>query len=496
MPFFKKLLIANRGEIAVRITRTCRELNIPTVAFYEAVDSSSLHLREADECVLLDSPRGFMDAAAIWEIAQNKQVDAIHPGYGFLAESPEFSRACQEAGITCIGPTASVLDMARDKIGTLSKVRAAGFKTVENSASCYSEEGDVLKCDALQLGFPLIIKSCLGGRGRGERLVRSPGELDRAFKVAQAESLAVYGAPQVFFEKAIVPAHQVGVQILADGAGYLHLGEREGSLFLGGHIVLEESPAPCLDDRQRTCLWETALAIARLLQLRGVVTIEFLVDEQGVFYFTEVKPRIPIEHPLTEFRTRLDLVHEQMRLAAGEPLNMKQEEVHLQGWAMLCRINAHDPQQNFLPSPGRVRQVRFPNGPETRVDTFIYSGAVVPDKYDALVAKLSVWGLDRPRCLDRLTRALDECQFNGIVTNTPWLKQLVRETSVREGTYSTDNDTDESKTRVLDTPQVRRDLAAAAALLYLKANELSRATTPERLARNWHRSSRRLPENV
>ncbi len=489
---FRKILIANRGEIAVRIERTCRELNLPTVALYEAADETSLHIRLADECVLLNSPRGFNDQDAILQIARDKGADAIHPGYGFLAENVEFIQRCQDAGITFIGPPMDVVQHALAKVDTLSLLGDAGIRTVESSNACLSETDlPALRIEAERLGYPVIIKSCRGGRGRGERAVVVPEALDEAVRRAQAEAQAVYGDRHVFLEKAISSAHQIGVQVLADQFGNMvHLGEREGSMLQGNQKILEESPAPCLNETQRAKLCETALHIARLLHARGVVTIEFLVDAQGEFYFTEMKPRIVTDHPLTEMRTRVDLVREQIRLAAGEALNLTQKEVRLDGCAMSCRITAQDPQQHFLPSPGRVR-VRFPNGPETRIDTYVYSGCIVPAAYDPLIAKLSVWAPTRAACHGRLERALHGLSFSGVATNALWLEQLVQHPDFVNGTYSTatmahlQSEADET---------TLRDFAIAATLFYLRAQTQSHPTMPSRLTSQWHRAARELPE--
>ncbi len=489
---FQKILIANRGEIAVRIARTCREMNIPSAAVYELPDQTSLHIRVADECALLESPRGFQDQAALLQIARAVGADAIHPGYGFLAENTEFIRRCQQEGITFIGPPVAVVEQALAKIDTLSLVRNAGINTVICSSACMSEtDAASLRDQAARLGYPVIVKSCRGGRGRGERVVHSPEHLPEAIHRAQAESQTVYGDTRIFLEKAISPAHQVGVQILADAFGnVVHLGECEGSLLHGNQKVLEESPAPCCTDAQRARLWQTALEIARLLKLRGVLTVEFLADAAGEFYFTEVKPRIQIEHPLTEMRARMDLVRAQIQLAAGMSLDIQQRDVVLQGHAMACRINAQDPQQNFIPSPGRVR-VRFPNGPETRTDTYVYSGCVVPAAYDPLIAKLNVWGPDRAQCLARLRRALHEISLQAISTTAPWLEQLASSPEFASGIYSTATST---RPRPVTDPQELQDLAIAAALLYARANEMVEPITPARFAGNWHRAARELPQ--
>lgn len=489
---FKKILIANRGEIAVRIARTCRELNIPTVALYETADETSLHIRLADECVLLNSPRGFNDQELILQIARDKGADAIHPGYGFLAENAEFIQRCHDAGIAFIGPPQAVVEQALAKIETLGTVRDAGIHTVEASRACMGDHDvPLLRAEAERLGYPVIVKSCRGGRGRGERVVYTADALDEAVRRAQAEAQAVYGDTHVFIEKALAPAHQIGVQIIADNFGNVaHLGEREGSMLQGNLKVLEESPAPCLNDAQRAALWNTALTIARLLRVRGVITIEFLVDARGEFYFTEIKPRIVTDHPLTEMRTRLDLVREQIRLAAGEALGYTQNDVRLDGHAMACRITAQDPQQHFMPSPGRVR-VRFPNGPETRIDTYVYSGCRVPGTYDPLIAKLTVWANSRAACHARLMRALHGMSFSGIATNASWLEQFAQHPDFIHGVYST-----ETTAHVQSEPHALtlRDFAIAAALFYARTAETAQPFTPPRLTSQWHRAARELPE--
>lgn len=490
---FKKILITNRGEIAVRIARTCRELGIPTVAVYEALDQTCLHIRLADECVLLNSPRGLNDQDAILEIARAKGADAIHPGYSFLAENAEFVERCNEAGIAFIGPPPAVIRQASAKIDTLQRVRAAGFPTVECSTACATENDlESLHAEAARLGYPVVVKSCRGGRGRGERIVRAAEDLEHAVRRAQAEAQAVYGERHVFLEKAISPAHQIGAQIVADDFdSMIHLGEREGSLLHGNQKVLEESPAPCLNDSQREKLYATALAIARLLRVRGVVTIEFLVDARGEFYFTELKPRLVTDHPLTELRARIDLVREQIRLRAGAALGMTQNDVSLQGYAMSCRLYAQDPQQNFMPSPGRAR-VRFPNGPETRVDTYLYSGALVPNAYDPLFAKLSVWAATRDECRARLQRALQNLSITGIATNALWLEQLTRHADFARGAYSTET-TMGAQTK--PDAATLRDFAIAAALLYVRAAQAAQPTAAPQSESQWHRAARALPTN-
>ena len=398
---FKRILIANRGEIAVRIIRTCREMGTETVALYDDSDIDSLHVRLADFCVRLPSPEAFLDETAVLQIAQSHHVDAVHPGYGFLAERPSFVRACAEAGITFIGPPAEVIETIRAKVDVLKAVRQAGFPTVSNSPTCLDvEDLTVIIADAEKLGYPLVIKSCHGGRGRGERLVHKPEQLESAVQRASAESRAVFGNGQIYLEHALLPAHQIGVQLLGDRHGNLiHLGEREGSIIVGNQKIIEEAPSPILTETQRRAILQTALAIGKLFNYQNVGTVEFLLDGKGQFYFSEIKARIQVEHSLTEKVTGIDLVRQQMLLASGEPLAWAQEDVPFSGWAMMCRLNAQDPWQNFLPSPGRLTEVRLPSGPQVRIDSYVYSGCRVPSNYAPLVAKLTTWGMSREVCL-------------------------------------------------------------------------------------------------
>jgi len=331
---FKKVLIANRGEIAVRIIRACREMGIATVALYQPPELGSLHVRLAEESVLLDAPRGFLDQEAILGIAKKKNVDAIYPGYGFLAERVDFVRSCQAAGFTFIGPPSEVIEAVGDKIHALSQAQANGFPTPMYSECVFGDQDmEPLRAAAGRIGYPLVVKSCRGGRGRGERLVWSEDRLEKAVQWAQTESQVIYGERWVYLEKAILPAHQIGVQVVGDRQGSLiHLGEREGSLLYGNQKLIEESPAPSLSGALRERLWQAARDLARLFNFQSVGTVEFLVDEQGQYYFTEIKPRIQVEHTLAEMRTSFDLLQQQIRIAAGEMLPVEQSDIHFNGW--------------------------------------------------------------------------------------------------------------------------------------------------------------------
>ena len=471
-------------------------MGINTVALYIESDRRSLHVRLADECIRLRSARDLFDPVELLRIAQDSSVDAIHPGYGFMSEEAYFIRACEAAGITFIGPPADVIEPLRSKIHTLNLAREAGFVTTKHSPISFGDEnlGEIGPA-AEELGYPVIIKSCSGGRGRGARLAYSAGHLQEAVRQTQAIGYAIYGNPRVYLEKAILPAYQVGVQILADKAGNLiHLGEREGSVLQKGHKIVEEAPAPCLNQEQRERLWKTAVALGRHFKYQNLGTVEFLIDEAGEFYFTEFKSRIQVQHPLTEQLNRIDLVREQIVIAAGKPLSLRQEDVQLDGWSMMCRVRANDPWRDYLSSPGHLRRVRLPGGPQVRVDTYIYCGCDVPAEFGPLLANLTVWGPNRDLCLRRMERALQDFTIIGTPTNLPMLQRIVAEPDFVQGNYSTG-----FQVALVDEPADKEDghladLAVAAAVLYLHHNQMVHPQNSQRLQGGWHRSSRRLPQ--
>jgi acetyl-CoA carboxylase, biotin carboxylase subunit len=509
MTLYRRILIANRGEIAVRIQRTCRAMGIETVALYTATDQNSLHVRLADQCVLLASPEVFSSPEAIIQIASATHADAIHPGYGFLAERADFIKACELAGFAFIGPPADIVEAVTNKIAVLECAQQAGFPVIHHSRECYDDQAfDALAAEADRMGYPVVIKSSLGGRGRGERLVMRPESLRQAVSRAQAESYAVYGQRSVYLEKAIMPAHQINVQMLGDAYGQrIHLGEREGSIILGNEKLFEESPAPCLTSTQRSEIWNFSLELAALYHLQNASAIEFLVDASGQIYFTEIKPRIQVEHSLTESLSRLDLVSEQIRLACGERLGYQQEQINLHGWSMECRVTAEDPLMGFLPSPGQLQNVRLPGGQEIRIDTFVSSGCEISSEYDSLIAKLTVWAPDRESCLGRVQCALDECKLIGLPTNLPLLQALLSDLRIINGEYDTNLSvisladgserklgTLESQSEVENSDKLLRDLAVATAVYYLRRNQSVSSELPERLNTGWHRNSRRLSD--
>ncbi|NJN54152.1 MAG: ATP-grasp domain-containing protein [Anaerolineae bacterium] len=490
---FRRILIANRGEIAVRAVRACREMGITAVALYDASDVSSLHVRLADECVQVPSPGFFMDATAVIKLAQERGVDAIYPGYGFLAEEPEFVAACEAAGIVFIGPSAAIMAQTRDKLRAIQRVQAAGFETVICSPQSYGrDDAAILQETADTMGYPLVIKSIEGGRGRGSRLVPSSTWLSKAIQEAQHSSLALYQNLHVYLEKAIMPAHQISVQILSDGQGnILCLGEREGSIMYHNQKVVEESPAPFLTDEMRKSLCATAVSIAQLFAYQNVGSVEFLVTDDGRFYFSEIKARIQVEHPLTEIRSGIDLVQAQIRVAAGEPLPYPQEAVQLRGHALMVRIHAEDPWNHFWPKPGRLQRLRLPTGPDVRVDTYAYSGCYVPAAYNVLFAKLTTWGPNREAAIARLDQALTDFVVIGLPTNTPLLQQIVCTEAFADGRYHTGSLKEPEIREAAASPHLQ-DLAIAAAITYVQRNQAFSPTVPDRLLSGWHRDSRRL----
>lgn len=492
---FKKILIANRGEIAVRIARTCRDLGIASVALYDPSDAGSLHVRLADECVALTSGQGYVDTSEVIRIALATGAEAIHPGYGFLAEQPAFIRACTAAGLVFIGPPADVVELLKNKIATLERVAAAGFATPRHSASAFeANDFAAIQAEAERIGYPLVLKSCSGGRGRGTRVVRSREQLAEVLGQTQAASMAVFRDDRVYLEQAILPSRYVEVPFLADQRGNLiHLGERDSSIQRNNQKIIAETPAPYLTQPQREQLWDQALQIARLFDCRSAYTVEFVVDQAGQLFFTEIKPRIQVEHSVTEMVASVDIVRAQIRSAAGEALTIDQSMVQLHGCAMQCRIRAEDPWNNSLPSPGRIELIRQPGGPNVRVDTYAYSGCEIPLTYEPMFAKLVVWGRDRADCLNRMRRALEETFITGIQTNLPLLQNIFNDPVFEQGTYTTEFGRRALLSSRTD-PGELRDLAVIAAAAYALRAGAARPTQPERLNSGWHRSSRELPK--
>jgi acetyl-CoA carboxylase biotin carboxylase subunit len=414
-----KLLIANRGEIALRILRTCRELGIATVAVHSTVDRTALHVQLADEAVCVgDSPssRSYLNIPNIIAAATSRGADAIHPGYGFLAENDRFAEICTAHGLTFVGPSPEAIRAMGDKSTAKATMQRVGVPTIPGSEGLLEDAAEASRL-AASMGYPVMIKATAGGGGRGMRLVHRPDDIESLFKAAQGEAEAAFGNPGLYMEKFIDRPRHVEVQILADRFGtVVHLGERDCSIQRRHQKLLEEAPCPVLDADTRRRMGEAAVAAARSIGYEGAGTIEFLLDSSGAFYFMEMNTRIQVEHPVTEVVTGVDLIAEQLRIAAGEPLTLRQEEIVLRGHAIECRINAEDPRHGFRPSPGTISGWLPPGGPGVRFDSHVYTGYDIPPFYDSLIGKLIVWAEDRPAALRRLRRALSECAVIGVPT--------------------------------------------------------------------------------
>ncbi|QGP94079.1 Biotin carboxylase [Neomoorella glycerini] len=433
---FKRVLIANRGEIAVRIIRACRELDIETVAVYSEADRGALHTRLADKAVCIGpapANRSYLHIPSIIAVAQMSGADAIHPGYGFLAENPYFAEMCATAGITFIGPSPRAMQLMGAKATARATMIAAGVPVVPGSEGVVKDLDTALAI-AKEIGYPVLIKASAGGGGRGMRVAQGPRELRQAIQTAQREAEAAFGDPQVYLEKYIEEPRHIEFQILGDtGGNLIHLGERDCSLQRRNQKILEEAPSVALTPELRREMGEVALKAARAVDYYSTGTVEFLLDKHGRYYFIEMNTRIQVEHPVTEAVTGIDLVQEQIRIAAGEPLSIHQEDVQIRGHAIECRINAEDPSHNFRPAPGRIERYHVPGGFGIRVDSAAYSGYLIPPFYDSLIAKVIAWAPDREGAINRMTGALKEMVIEGIPTTIPFHQQIMANAFFRRG---------------------------------------------------------------
>ncbi len=436
---FRKVLIANRGEIAVRILRACHELGVRTVAVYSEVDRCALHVRYADEAYPIGpapARESYLRIDRIIEVARRSGADAIHPGYGFLAENPQFAAACEEAGIAFIGPPASAIAAMGDKVAARRLMKEAGVPIIPGTEVDLRDE-EILH-HAEQLGFPLFIKAAAGGGGKGMRLVRDADELRNSLGAARREALGAFGDDRIYLEKAIRGARHVEIQVLADSHGnVIHLGERECSIQRRHQKLIEEAPSPAVDEELRQCMGEVAIRAAAAVGYVNAGTIEFLLDEDRNFYFLEMNTRLQVEHPVTELVTGVDIVKEQLRIAAGRRLRYAQEDIQMKGWAIECRITAEDPYNNFLPSSGRITALFEPTGPGVRLDSGIYEGFEISLYYDPLIAKLIVWGHTRGEAILRMRRALQEYRIIGVQTSIPFHQRVMDVTNFIGGVYDT-----------------------------------------------------------
>jgi acetyl-CoA carboxylase, biotin carboxylase subunit len=437
---FKKILIANRGEIAVRVIRACREMGIQSVAVFSEVDRAALHVRKADEAYLLGpaaASESYLNIEKILAVARKSGADAIHPGYGFLSENPTFAHACAETGIKFIGPTAASMEMMGSKTRARQNMEKAGVPFVPGTSRGVESAQEAARV-AEKVGYPVMLKAAAGGGGKGMRLVHTPQELPSALESARSEAQRAFASDEVYIEKAIVNPRHIEMQILADEHGNtVYLGERECSIQRRHQKVLEESPSPMVDPDMRRRMGEIAVRVAQAAGYTNAGTIEFLADQQKNFYFLEMNTRLQVEHPVTELTTGLDLVHLQIRIAAGEQLPFKQEEIQIRGHAIECRIYAEDPDNHYFPSPGKISLLLLPSGPGIRRDSGMYEGWTVPIDYDPLLAKLIGYGTDREQATARLVRALNEYFVGGIKTNISLFRRILNDPDFRAGQLDT-----------------------------------------------------------
>ena len=436
----KKVLIANRGEIALRVIRACKELGIETVAIYSEGDSNSLHTKFADESVCIGSTvpsLSYLSIPRIIGACEVTGVEAVHPGYGFLAENPKFADICEENGFKFIGPSSSSMLAAGDKTNARKTAEKVGIPIIPGSNSSVNSFEEAAQI-ADSVGYPVMIKASLGGGGRGMRIVHSKDEIEKLLHVAKGEAKSAFGDDKVYIEKYLEHPRHIEVQILADEHGNtIWLGERECSIQRRHQKLIEEAPSPVITQEEREKIGNYAVLMAKAINYRSAGTVEFLRDGKSNFYFLEMNTRIQVEHPVTEMVTGIDIVKEQLKIASGARLRFKQNNVHIKGHAIECRINAEDPTNNFAPSPGEIKGLYIPGGPGVRVDTHIYGEYKIPSAYDSLIAKLIVYGETRDECILRLERALDEFLVEGIHTTISFHKEIIKTERFKRGELDT-----------------------------------------------------------
>ncbi len=494
-PPFGKVLIANRGEIAVRVIRACRELGIATVAVYSEADRESLHVLMADETVCIGPAapaESYLAVARIVAAARARGAEAVHPGYGFLAENAGFAEACAAAGLVFIGPPPAAIRAMGDKVAARRTAIRLGVPVVPGTEAPVTDDAEAARV-AAAVGYPIMIKAAMGGGGKGMRLVRASGDLPGALRAARSEAGGAFGDTSVYIERYVEEPRHIEIQILADAHGtVLHLGERECSIQRRHQKLVEEAPSPAVTPETRQAMGEAACRLAAAVGYVNAGTVEFLVDRRGEFYFLEMNTRLQVEHPVTELVTGRDLVKEQLRIAAGEKLAFGQDDVTWRGWAIECRINAEDPFEGFVPSPGRISALRTPGGPWVRDDSGVYAGATVPRFYDTLMAKLIVWGPDRDAAIMRMRRALAEYRITGVHSTIPVLERIMADPEFAAGRLHTG-----FMERLLASTPVagsRRRLALVAAALAAYEAAGRRAPAPPGAAPSaWTQSGRVWP---
>jgi acetyl-CoA carboxylase biotin carboxylase subunit len=491
----RKVLVANRGEIAIRVCRALREMEIESVCVFSEADRLSSHIAYADEAHPIGPPpptESYLNIPRIIDTAKRTGCQAIHPGYGFLAESHEFARACEDNGIVFIGPGSQSIRQMGFKTQARRIMKESGVPVIPGIEEPLSSDEEAVTL-AEGLGYPVIIKACAGGGGKGMRIVRAPEDMKQALKTARNEAESAFGDPAIYLEKYIARPRHIEVQILADAHGNIvYLGERECSIQRRYQKLIEESPSPAIGPDKRKELGETAVTAAQAAGYRNAGTVEFMLDQSGSFYFLEVNTRLQVEHPVTELTTGIDLVKEQVRIASGFPLDIRQEDIKPRGSAIECRIYAEDPSNDFLPSLGRISRLRNPSGPWVRMENYVYEGYDVPVYYDPLIAKLITWGQTRTEALERMNRALEEYVIEGIETTIPFHIWVIRDEAFRKGDFSTSYIDEHYTGKAADQHRkIPTDIALIAAAISRVESTGSPSTRSGQSTSRWRDVSRR-----
>lgn len=435
-----KILIANRGEIAVRIIRACKEMNIKTVAVYSTADKESLHTKIADEAICIgpaNSKQSYLNIKSIIEAANITKADSIHPGFGFLSENAGFVKICEESNIKFIGPKSSVIDLLGNKSNAKKLMKQEGVPVIPGSDGSVKDLKEaILICE--KIGYPVLLKASSGGGGKGIRIVNNFEELKTNWPLVKQEAKNAFNDDEIYIEKYIKNPRHIEIQILADEHGnVVHLGERDCSIQRNHQKIIEETPSSIVDDKLRSKMGSIAIKAAKVAGYTSCGTIEFLVDDDKNFYFMEMNTRIQVEHPITEMRTGIDIVKEQIKIAAGEELSLKQKQIEFKGHSIECRINAENPNKNFMPCPGRINEINLPGGNGIRIDTAIYNGYIIPPYYDSMIAKLIVHGATRNEAIAKMKRALEELVIDGVETNRDFLFDIIRKPNFIRGNFDT-----------------------------------------------------------
>lgn len=434
----KKILIANRGEIALRVIRACKEMGIRTVSVYSKVDEKSLHKNFSDESVCIGeapSMSSYLNVPRIIAAAQITGANAIYPGYGFLSENPIFAEVCEQNNIIFIGPDKEIMEMMGDKITAKETMKKAGVNQLPSSGNLSNRE-EALK-EAKRIGYPVILKATAGGGGKGMRVCENKKDILKYFEVTKTEAMVSFGNPDVYMEKYLKDPYHVEIQVIGDSHGnYIHLGERDCSIQRNHQKLIEETPSIHVDQKLREEIFAAALRAVKLVNYEGTGTLEFLVDKNN-YYFMEMNTRIQVEHTISELYTGIDIIKEQIRVAIGEKLSYKQDQIIYRGHVIECRINAEDPENGFIPSPGKINRYHIPQGLGVRVDSHVFDGYEIPSNYDSMIAKLIVWGLDREEAISRMKRSLDEIVISGVKTTIPLHSQIITSNDFKTGKFST-----------------------------------------------------------